>query len=270
MHRTPSCSTAARDIGTRIHALLGGNTIGDPIAYRDYVVAFIQRYGQGGTFWAEHPALDAARYAIRTFELGNEPYYGAMTREQYADAIRPALEAVAAKGLPARMLPASYNYGDQKTDVPWVGLMWMETLYSRIPNLNSLIGGFATHPYWYGHAPDETSTDAERPFTRLDLLRQEMNDHGAQDKPIYITEYGQSTATSSDSVSEARQESDLHALLNAAATGFHNWNIAGLYVYQLIDRGTSSADRELQFGLLRQDGTPKPAYATVKSYLAQS
>ena len=84
---------AAAKVHTRIHALLGENELGDATRYSEYVVAFIQRYGVGGSFWAEHPELDAA-YAIKTFELGNEPYYGGMTATQYAETVRPTLEAV--------------------------------------------------------------------------------------------------------------------------------------------------------------------------------
>ena len=32
---------------------------------------------------------------------------------------------------------------------------WIDTLYARIPNLNSLFYAFADHPYWYGHDPAE-------------------------------------------------------------------------------------------------------------------
>ncbi|HEX3173655.1 MAG TPA: Ig-like domain-containing protein, partial [Solirubrobacterales bacterium] len=51
---------AAAQVHTRIHALLGGNQLGDATHYREWVVAFIRRYGLGGSFWAEHPELDEA------------------------------------------------------------------------------------------------------------------------------------------------------------------------------------------------------------------
>ena len=37
-----------------------------PTHYRDWVVAFVRRYGLGGSFWDEHPELDDSRYAITT------------------------------------------------------------------------------------------------------------------------------------------------------------------------------------------------------------
>jgi hypothetical protein len=39
-------------------------------------------------------------------------------------------------------------------------------------------------------------------------------------------------------------------------------------VFQLRDRGTDHYDRERQFGLLRQDGSEKPAYPIVESAMA--
>ena len=71
---------AAGEIHTRIHALLGGNELGDPNHYSEWVIEFIRRYGQGGSFWVEHPELNASRYAITTVELGNEPYFGGCRR----------------------------------------------------------------------------------------------------------------------------------------------------------------------------------------------
>jgi hypothetical protein len=246
---------AARDVHTRIHALLGGNDLGDPRVYRDFVVAFIRRYGEGGSFWAEHPELDQGRYAIRTFELGNEPYFGTMTADAYADAVRPALEAVKELGLPAKLILPSLTWGG-RTD-------WLDTLYARIPNLNELFYAFAEHPYWYGRPPEEVGP-SRGSFGRISSLRQQMNAHGAPGKPIYITEYGQSTAgCGEECVSEQAQAESLRTMIDTVASR-SDWNVELITVYQLEDRGTASGDRELEFGLLRQDGSPKPGYHVVR------
>ena len=44
--------------------------------------------------------------------------------------------------------------------------------------------------------------------------------------------------------------------------------LARTYFYELIDEGTDPADREDHFGLLRADGTPKPAYTALKRLIA--
>lgn len=250
---------AVGEIHTRIHALLGGNQLGDPTHYSQWVVAFIRRYGVGGSFWSEHPEFDEARYAITTVELGNEPYFGEMSASLYADTVRPALEAIHSLGLPVKVALASRVYGNDTS--------WIDTLYARIPNLNSMVDAFADHPYWYGHDPAEGT--AAGPFARISVLRERMNEKGANTKAIWITEYGESTGgCSEECVSEAAQAAHLSTMINGVATNA-TWGVRMLLLYQLRDRGTSSGQRELQFGLLRQDGSPKPAHGVVKGALAQ-
>ncbi|HXS47275.1 MAG TPA: hypothetical protein VN756_07410 [Solirubrobacterales bacterium] len=247
---------ATTEVHTRIHALLGGNELGDANHYRDWVIDFIRRYGVGGSFWSEHPSLDASRYAITTFELGNEPYFGGMSPSEYADTVRPTLEAVQQLGLPAKLILPSYIY-DRETQ-------WIDTLYQRIPDLNSLFYAFADHPYWYGHAPSDTSGGGS-PFGRIETLRAKMTEHGAASKPVFFTEYGESTANcGSECVSESVQADHIQEMIEASINRTA-WKVEALFLYQLHDWATNSTSREQQFGLLRQDGSAKPAYAIARA-----
>jgi hypothetical protein len=251
--------TAAGEIHTRLHALLGGNELGDPNQYREFVIAFVRRYGPGGSFWAEHPELDASRYAITTIELGNEPYFGEMSAPQYAATVRPVLEEIKRLRLPVSVVLPSRVYGKDTS--------WIDTLYSLIPNLNELFYAFADHPYWYAHDPAQVSPAG--PFGRIETLRRRMNEHGANTKPIFITEYGESTANCGEEcTSEAGQAEHLREMIEAIVAR-PDWGVKMLSVFQLRDRGTSSGDRELQFGLLRQDGSQKPSYAIVRAAMQQ-
>lgn len=250
---------AVGEIHTRLHALLGGNQLGDPTHYREWVIDFIRYYGVGGSFWDKHPELDGSRYAITSIELGNEPYFGEMSPETYADTVQPLLEEIQRLNLPVTVVLPSRVYGSNTT--------WIDTLYERIPNLNSLFDAFADHPYWYGHDPATVS--AAGPFGRVETLRRRMNEHGANTKPIWITEYGESTAScGSECVPEAVQAEHLRQMLEAIVTR-PDWGVKMLSVFQLRDRGTGSADRELQFGLLRQDGSAKPSYGIVQAAMQQ-
>ncbi len=251
---------AAGEIHTRIHALLGGNELGDPVLYRDFVLAFIGRYGVGGSFWDEHPEYDENRFAITSIELGNEPYVGEMTAPEYAEAAEPALRAIAARDLPVTVVLPTRLHG---TDTAW-----MDGLYARIPDLNELFDAFALHPYWYGRSP--TAEGPFGPIGRIEALREEMDEYGASAKPIWITEYGQSTALCGEEcVTEEAQARHLQQMLDAIRAN-PEWRVRMLSVFQLRDRGTDSGDRELQFGLLREDGTPKPAYPIVKAAVQAS
>jgi outer membrane biosynthesis protein TonB len=258
-HQDEIVYAAAAQIHTRIHAQLGANELGSASSYREFVIAFIKRYGLGGTFWKLHPELNEAAYAITTVELGNEPYFGEMSASLYADTVRPALEAIKSQKLPVKVILVSRVYG---TDTSW-----MDTLYARIPNLNEYFYAFADHPYWYGHDPSEGT--AAGPFGRIEVLRKRMNEKGASSKPIWITEYGQSTANcGSQCVSEATQKEHLQKMLNAAINR-SEWKIGLISVFQLRDRGTNSTDREYGFGLLRFDGSQKPCYSMVRSLMQQ-
>jgi hypothetical protein len=246
-------------IHTKIHALLGANELGDPNHYREWVVEFIRYYGLGGSFWDKHPELDEQRFAITSVELGNEPYFGEMSATLYADTVRPTLEAIKSLGLPVKVILPSRVYGSDTS--------WMDTLYARIPNLNDLFYGFADHPYWYGRDPGTVS--AAGPFGRVSTLRKRMNEKGASAKPIWITEYGQSTATCSvECVSEATQAEHLQKFINTALTR-SEWKIETFFAFQLRDRSTSPSDREHGFGLLRYNGTAKPSYSLVRGLMQQ-
>jgi hypothetical protein len=250
---------AATEVRTRIHALLGGNDLGDPVHYRDWVLAFIGRYGPEGDFWDQHPQLDESRYAITTIELGNEPYFGEMTPTEYAATVRPTLERIAELRLPVKVILPSYIHGERTT--------WIDTLYEEIPNLNSLFHAFADHPYWYAHHPAEQGDNG--PFERIDTLRARMSEHGAGDKPIYITEYGESTAScGGECVSEGEQAEHLKAMLDAVLSR-DDWGVEMISVFQLHDWNTNSSDREEQFGLLRENGSPKPSYSIVRGAMQQ-
>jgi hypothetical protein len=250
---------ATQLVGTRIHAVLGGNDLGDPTAYKEWVIAFIHRYGVGGSFWAEHPSLDESRYAITTFELGNEPYFE-IPAQKFAEEIRPTLEAVTALRLPAKLIVPTYTYGSNTS--------WTDTLYRAIPNLNSLFYAFAEHPYWYGHSPTQAD-NAASPFERIETLRRDMATHGAAEKPLFITEYGESTADcGSECVDEAEQAEHIQAMLTAVLT-HPQWRVEMLIFFQLHDWATSSSDMQQQFGLLRANGTPKPAYPIVQAAMQQ-
>jgi hypothetical protein len=245
-------------IHTKIHALLGANELGDPTHYREWVVAFIRHYGIGGSFWDEHPELDESRFAITSVELGNEPYFGEMSVEEYAAVVGPTLEEIKRLDLPVTVVLPSRVYGSD-TD-------WMDGLYALIPNLNELFDAFAEHPYWYGHDP--ATPGAAGPFGRIETARERMNEHGANTKAIWITEYGESTAACGEEcVSEEVQAQHLRQMLDAIVSRA-DWGVKMISVFQLRDRGTEHYDRERQFGLLRQDGSAKPAYPIVESAMA--
>jgi hypothetical protein len=85
-------------------------------------------------------------------------------------------------------------------------------------------------------------------------------------KPLIATETGYHTGgpRSDRPVSEALQAKYIARLL------FENFNagVVRSYLYELMDEGTDPDDREAHFGLVRADGTLKPAFVVVRNTLA--
>jgi len=199
----------------------------------------------------------------------NEPYLAkGSSATTYAKYITPALKAL--KGMGVQVIVASRNYASA------AGSKWFLTLYKVIPKLNSYIAGFATHPYYNGHAPNEKKFSEKRPFSSLDSLRKMMNCKGAKNKGIYVTEYGGSTAPNApkkQGVTDAAQAAHLKSFFQAVVSNKYGWNVKMFLVYTLLDYpmdkgGADPAMREAHFGILYPDAaTPKPSYWVVKGYM---
>ncbi|MDB4883294.1 MAG: hypothetical protein JWL95_2060 [Gemmatimonadetes bacterium] len=130
---------------------------------------------------------------------------------------------------------------------------------SVVGDLSAYMDVGVAHPYPGGKQPS-TSVQA----SSLAWLRA-MN--GA--RPLQATESGyhtapQSTVPGNYPITESAQGKYVPRLF------FENFNagLARTYLYELIDQGTDRADIEQNFGLLRVDGSPKPAFTALKNTLA--
>ncbi|MBN1172163.1 MAG: hypothetical protein JXA67_08305 [Micromonosporaceae bacterium] len=120
----------------------------------------------------------------------------------------------------------------------------------------------AWHPY----------TGADSPSTSPNLnsvpaqLFKTMQRHGDGKKQIWATEVGQATG-GPYSITEEAQAS----LVTGVFDVWYSKPFAGpLFWYSARDLGDSATDREEHFGLLRSDGSAKPAYTTLQSVLVRS
>ncbi len=85
-------------------------------------------------------------------------------------------------------------------------------------------------------------------------------------KPVWATEMGYHTALKAGGVSEQAQEK---YLLRTYLENF-NLGIGKTFIYEFLDEKPEPAltDREQHFGIVRADGTPKPAYNALKNLIA--
>jgi hypothetical protein len=229
-----------------------------------FVAAAVARYGPGGSFWSEHSGLDAS-HAPTWWEVGNEPWMQGQTPGSYAKDFRAAVTAGRAANGAARFLLATFSTWKNPSSGQWES--WVTPMFSAAPDLARYVDGWSNHPYCNGDAP--TRWDPSAPnwvweFLQFTKVHAELADHGLGDAPMWLTEFGYSTA-GDRSVSE-QQQADY---LVQAAHLLPDYPYArALFLYQLQDWGPRDGDREHYFGISRADGSPKPAWAAVAQLAA--
>lgn len=220
-----------------------------------YARAVVGRYGRGGTFWRDHPKLPADG-VIEWWELWNEPYWW-----DFADPVDPAryarlVRAGATAGREADP-QARFLIGADITGVEEDGdsVEWIDNMYRAVPDLGRYYDAVAVHPY--GDL-DKYTPGRRWQFRRVEDMRRTFNGHG-DDKPVWITEIG--WATNPDGGWTETQQADLYTrLLNAVGTTYRGW-IQAVFAYHFRDhRPQDPSNKENWFGILRADGSHKPAY----------
>jgi hypothetical protein len=159
-----------------------------------YATAVVQRYGRGGSFWAEHPELPAL--PITTYEIWNEQnsngfWNFAPDPARYAQLYIAARYAVRAADPQARVLVgglarAAYTGGGYYKDTDFVAAM-----YQSHPELRGNVDGIGYHPY-----SAETAGYVEDVLRNVVAMRQAINSPPVSDPkvPIEINEIGWPTA----------------------------------------------------------------------------
>jgi hypothetical protein len=87
-------------------------------------------------------------------------------------------------------------------------------------------------------------------------------------RPFVATESGYHTATGWTGGHPAVSEEAMGRYVPRLFLDHFNAGITRTFLYEFIDEGTSLTDREQAFGLLRADGSPKPAFTVLKNLIA--
>lgn len=205
--------------------------------------------------FAAYAAALAARYPqIEAWEVWNEPntsffWRPAVDAEAYTRLLRKTYLAVKSANPKATVILGGLSPGtdptikDSITAADFLGLVYKNGG-----------GGFfdAVGFHAYGEGPLEGWLANE-----LAELRSVMHANGDDAKPIWITEMGCYTH-GAGSVSEAWQAEYVKQAREFLAGVPY---VERFYWYTLRD-GDSSSDPEMNYGLFRADGTPKPAVQT--------
>jgi hypothetical protein len=146
----------------------------DASAYVAYAVAFVARYGTGGTFWRSHGGLRPA--PVETVELWNEPDNPTFWSPQpnllaYAYLYAQTQQAIAAVAPSMHVIVGGLNHPDSS----------LRLLVPALRALHTHVDGIAIHPY------------ARRPtgvLRNVRTVRTELRALGLADVPLYVTEFG--------------------------------------------------------------------------------
>jgi hypothetical protein len=224
----------------------------DPADMAWLATALVRRYGPSGSFWAAHPALPPV--PIHSWQVWNEPNIPAFwsTGPDPAAYVR-LLEAVG----------SAIRGADPTAEIVAAGLPYAES--------GMTIGAFIDAMYADG-ARGTFDTIAIHPYASspavvlgiLQAVRQQLDRLGDPDRPIWATEFGWATGgppvtVTTSETSQAKQLRDTIALMAQARDSLH---LRGFIAYRWRDVGPNDGQNDvwaLHTGLLRQDGSAKPA-----------
>jgi hypothetical protein len=232
-------------------------------AWQSFLGAFVTRYGRGGSFWAEHPELPY-RPAV-SYEIWNEPnlnleWGGQPNANDYLTLLRLSQQSIkqvdpAGKVVFGGMFPFPYpDYG-----VP--AKRFLKSFYSH-PGANTTFDVLAMHPF---------SQKARDVVPTMRIFRRVLDRHGDRRTPLWITELGWSTsgkgwAGSPFQATERTQATNLTRSFSALIRVRKSLRLLRVYWHDWRDLPDPNADTVYQMGLLRGDGTPKPAWKAFQRF----
>ena len=239
----------------------------DPRRFGAFAARAAARYGPDGAFWRAHPRLDRG-LAPQWFEIWNEPYYRFFSQTgvdpaRYAAMVRAAtVDGRAANRATRWLMAADLTY----LDASGRRQRWLLALAAADPGLMRLVDGVAVHPYAYGTPGADDGTPLPFRFERIGAIARALTALGAGRVPLWITEIGWSTCEKRpDCGSEQEQAQRLADVFTRVRRRPLSDRVRAVFVYHLHDfPGRARGDREGYYGLLRANGSRKPAWSVVR------
>jgi hypothetical protein len=231
----------------------------DPAVFADFAAKAVTRYRALG---------------LKEWEIWNEPNVEAFYRPRpdavrYAALLRAVGPAIKAADPEATVITGGLAPADDAPDgaggfrriapVNFIAQVYRE-------GVRSSFDAVGWHPYTFPRLPG--TANAFDAWHQLDAaasnLRSIMVAHGDAGKQVWATEFGAHTNPAGEGyVDEARQAE----ILDQGISQWRAFAWAGpMFVYRYQDSGTDQSDREQFFGLIRYDGTPKPALAVFERH----
>lgn len=223
----------------------------NPDNYANFVRAAAQRYASQG---------------VRDWEIWNEPNNGNVWQPKpdaaaYTALLKKAYTAIHAVDPGSNVVSGGLSPGTDALGGLRVRQKdFLEAMYAA--GAKGYFDAFGTHPYSFPYDP--MTADSWNPFYNTPALYDVLAAHGDGGMEIWGTEIGFPTGTSTKAVNEATQADRLQA----AVQSWSRWAWHGpIFWYALRDAGTNAGDFAQNFGIVRADGSLKPAYARLELML---
>lgn len=126
-----------------------------------------------------------------------------------------------------------------------------------VGSLSQYMSAGAIHPYPGGNLPMSSIRDHERRTAVISGSR-----------PFVVTETGYHTAIRWTGAHPGISEQAQARYTPRLFLEFFNGGVQRSYLYEFVDQGSDLTQREQAFGLLRADGSEKPAYTSLKNMIA--
>ena len=231
-----------------------------PANYSDFAVfaaALVRRYGPAGAFWREHP--DLPQLPIRSWQIWNEPNIPAYWRSgpnpaEYAAMLRTVAREIKTVDPGAKVVTAGLNESELGIKlVPFLNGMYRAGAKGTFDVL-------ALHPY----APR-----SEQVIAQINRAVRELRRNGDPARTL-VSELGWATGGPSTRplvVGETAQASLISRTITELARDRSRLRLDGIFYFNWRDVSPTPGSRDhwgLHTGLLRKDGSPKPAMQALR------
>jgi hypothetical protein len=237
--------------------------------WKAFLTQAVERYGRGGSFWAEHPLLPER--PIRVWQIWNEPnfkYFVAKPNPtEYGKLVKASYTAIKAADPGAQVILAgmfsepkgSRTASGKHKSLNWFASDFLEKMYRTNRGIKSKFNGVALHPYTgsYNYLTPE-----------IEEFRAVLTRNKDAGKGLWITEMGWSSEPQSSSNIFAKGPAGQATQLKGAFTLIRNkqvkWKIQRVYWFS-VDDEPETCNFCNGSGLFAEGFVPKKSwYAYVK------
>jgi hypothetical protein len=207
--------------------------------------------------------LAAQRYAgkVGAYEIWNEPnaapYYGPQPDPAgYTELLKAAYPAIKAADPDATVIGGVVGSTVTYENYTLNPVTFVDEMYQS--GAQGYFDALSFHPYQYTTPFSMGGYHPDSPINQLADIRDLMVANGDSGKLIWSSEYGEPTSVAGDDGQAAYLQDVLTTWRTLSYTG-------PAFVYTLEDDQTGSTNAEDTFGLIRSDGTWKPAAYVIQA-----